>query len=525
MHIERMSLVNACKVSDIQQVSVVHASQNYVKPCKTSKTICAPGTFAGILHVTIASVVELMDAQGFVDGTQLCVSLQIGDGLPQTRTKHACLRAVFNETMTFQKGLLDKVLKVKLYKETGGELLSQDALCEGELNLDLLALPRDGEQNNLFWHLHKNGKVSGKLIASFSRKELVVPRYARPSNEEPTSLDSFSENPPHIDNPDLAHTEVYRARRYFASARRAAACMSTSEEKLEHRGIMNKEDPQTWKQGLVTGNMILRDEKTGTSFVVPYNLAQLKDERTLRERDQTPQYDLSLERSCATTRETSLESFPNIGNLNMLQNSNKKSQNGTGSFLELDDEHRPRTRWSDGSFCDFDSMSYLFRYPSGTERMNKIGIDQNRVTGSVGQESQSFYHVASQRQVELLEQFRVLKSKLMASPRKVFLVYVYACIHHETLFDLCAHVPPLINASNKMRLIFPGKRLCFFSYGLMKIFCKTLTLWLCTGMDACAGVCVCVHKKARTGDSVLMQIPEPEPKREFLLPNFEDILP
>jgi hypothetical protein len=47
----------------------------------------------------------------------------------------------------------------------------------------------------------------------------------------------------------------------------------TPDEKAES---MEGEDPRTWTRGIITGNLILRDERTGKSLVVPYNLAKIQ---------------------------------------------------------------------------------------------------------------------------------------------------------------------------------------------------------------------------------------------------------
>ena len=69
-----------------------------------------------------------------------------------------------------------------------------------------------------------------------------------------------SPSPPPLDNPELASDAVYATRRYFQKASKERARSQTGQGKAAKIEEERSEDPRTWKQGLITGNMVLRDE-------------------------------------------------------------------------------------------------------------------------------------------------------------------------------------------------------------------------------------------------------------------------
>ena len=80
--------------------------------------------------------------------------------------------------------------------------------------------------------------------------------------------------------PAQQNDPVYQTRRYFSKALREKARARAAPVEPNENGSSEQEeseDPRTWKMGLITGNMVLRDEKTGKTFVVPYDVARLKE--------------------------------------------------------------------------------------------------------------------------------------------------------------------------------------------------------------------------------------------------------
>jgi len=88
-----------------------------------------------------------------------------------------------------------------------------------------------------------------------------------PSESEPKQEGGREDSPTPapIDNPEMASDAVYASRRYFRSASkeraqeraRSQAVRAQEEPKIQQE---QSEDPRTWTQGLITGNMVLRDE-------------------------------------------------------------------------------------------------------------------------------------------------------------------------------------------------------------------------------------------------------------------------
>jgi hypothetical protein len=84
-----------------------------------------------------------------------------------------------------------------------------------------------------------------------------------PSESEPEQEGGREDSPTPapIDNPEMASDAVYASHRYFRSASkeraRSQAVRVQEAPKIQQE---QSEDPRTWTQGLITGNMVLRDE-------------------------------------------------------------------------------------------------------------------------------------------------------------------------------------------------------------------------------------------------------------------------
>jgi|LauGreSuBDMM15SN_2_FD.fasta_scaffold351371_1 hypothetical protein len=62
-------------------------------------------------------------------------------------------------------------------------------------------------------------------------------------------------------NPEMAGDAVYASLRYFRSAsKERARSQAVRVQEKTKRNHEQSEDPRTWTQGLITGNMVLRDE-------------------------------------------------------------------------------------------------------------------------------------------------------------------------------------------------------------------------------------------------------------------------
>ena len=59
---------------------------------------------------------------------------------------------------------------------------------------------------------------------------------------------------------NFASDAVHAPRRYFQIASKERALSQTGQGKAAKIVEERSEDPRTWKQGLITGNMVLRDE-------------------------------------------------------------------------------------------------------------------------------------------------------------------------------------------------------------------------------------------------------------------------
>ena len=84
-----------------------------------------------------------------------------------------------------------------------------------------------------------------------------------PSESEPKQEGGREDSPTPapIDNPEMASDAVYASRRYFRSAsKERARSQAVRVQEKTKRNHEQSEDPRTWTQGLITGNMVLRDE-------------------------------------------------------------------------------------------------------------------------------------------------------------------------------------------------------------------------------------------------------------------------
>ena len=74
----------------------------------------------------------------------------------------------FNEILSFNKNLMESVLKVRVLDK---DTLSDDVLGELDVNLNLQDLPADGESEQAMqFELTNKGKPAGKVWLTFSRK-------------------------------------------------------------------------------------------------------------------------------------------------------------------------------------------------------------------------------------------------------------------------------------------------------------------------------------------------------------------
>ena len=132
---------------------------------------------------------------------------------------------------------------------------------------------------------------------------------ADPSLEIPPPQEhqELSPRPPFLPTTDFQDDDLIKARRYFLRLRHGDDGAEDDDKKdaeesewlarETQQDSEDNEDPRTWTRGMITGNIVVRDEVSGKSFIVPYDLAKLrdrfrssdyKDDRAHKERQQRP---------------------------------------------------------------------------------------------------------------------------------------------------------------------------------------------------------------------------------------------
>ena len=386
------------------------------------------GAFAGVLRVTVVSIDEFAAHGNFMDVTEPYVCLQLGSGkVHMTRTRKMELsdtdlfghHAVFHETFSMRKELMESTLKIKVMDSkrqimdiAGSGTLSHNTLGESDVDLHLLTMPTSGEKRVISLavyvdtglHRERSGKVT--LSWSLLRDADAPPLWLPGGSHQDKGPLSASPNPPSIGNPEVSENDpVHEAQRFFrveGSIRRAKIDMTDSV-------MPERRDPKKH------GRLELTDE-TGRIFAVPYDACTLS------------------QRWCSTAVATDKIDFTDVLDPNLSQHTPQHSSSAHAmdqTFQEIDLQIRQGNyvaiglealapqegsragfaRWSDGTYCDRDPE--FPRFPTVTWLRGKASQQLCRKG-----EAQQSHESGQERLLQLESQFRVLKSNMMESQRQ-----------------------------------------------------------------------------------------------------------
>ena len=97
----------------------------------------------------------------------------------------------FNEILSFNKNLMESVLKVRVLDK---DTLSDDVLGELDVNLNLQDLPADGESEQAMqFELTNKGKPAGKVWLTFSRRDVPAGAFSGALHCTVHKIDEFAD--------------------------------------------------------------------------------------------------------------------------------------------------------------------------------------------------------------------------------------------------------------------------------------------------------------------------------------------
>jgi Ca2+-dependent lipid-binding protein len=169
---------------------------------KLSRKAIPAGAFAGVFHVTIERIDQFSDTAGFMDRTDPYVEVQLGRESFRTSVKDNAggHDVIFQETLTFQKALLQGELKV-IVKDK--DTLSDDTLGDVTIDLNALALPEDYEDSEaVCYEARSKGIKAGEVFLKLSRKAIPAGAWAGPLLVTVEKIDEFSDNAGFMDRAD-----------------------------------------------------------------------------------------------------------------------------------------------------------------------------------------------------------------------------------------------------------------------------------------------------------------------------------
>ena len=130
------------------------------------------GAFSGQFYITVEKIDEFSDTAGFMDTTDPFVEITVGNQTLRTSDQNNAggSNVSFGETLQFNKQLLDKSMKVRVFDKN---VISDTLLGELDVNLNSQKLIDDAASaDSIPFELHAGGKgasPAGKVMLVFSR--------------------------------------------------------------------------------------------------------------------------------------------------------------------------------------------------------------------------------------------------------------------------------------------------------------------------------------------------------------------